>query len=50
MGALQVIYYILADFLCLLSLWCLLKEKSLFRAICLGILCIPFILRALMVK
>jgi hypothetical protein len=50
MGVLQIIYYTLAGIICLLALWCLFREKILFRAICIGILSIPFILRVLMIK
>jgi len=47
---LYAIYRVIAAVLCLLTLWSLVKEKSLSRAMSIGILAIPFILRTLMIK
>jgi len=47
---LYVIYRVIAAVLCLLTLWSLVKEKSLPHAISIGIMSIPFILRSLMIK
>jgi hypothetical protein len=48
--ALYTTYRIIVCVLCVLMLWTLVKEKSLSRAISIGIFSIPFILRSLMIK
>lgn len=45
-----IIYRIIIAILCLLTLWDLLKEKSIPKALSLGMVSIPLILRALMIK
>lgn len=50
MGALFIIYRIITAIICILALWELLKEKSVSRAMCLGLVSIPLILRTLMIK
>lgn len=45
-----IIYRIIIAILCLLTLWDLLKEKSVSKALSLGMVSIPLILRALMIK
>ena len=50
MGVLQLIYRGIVAILCLLTLWELLKEKSFSRALSLGLVSIPLILRTLMIK
>lgn len=50
MGILQVIYTVIVAVLALLTIWDIIREKSLTHAISLGIVSIPLILRALMIK
>ncbi|MDR7870242.1 MAG: hypothetical protein RIN55_05235 [Tissierellaceae bacterium] len=50
MGALYFVYIGITAILCLLTIWELLKEKSLYRALSLGLVSIPLILRTLMIK
>lgn len=49
-GALYVIYRVIVAILALIVIWDIVREKSLAQAINLGIVCIPLILRALMIK
>lgn len=49
-GALYVIYRVIVAILALIVIWDIVREKSLEQAINLGIVCIPLILRALMIK
>lgn len=48
--ALFVIYRVIVAILALIVIWDIIREKSLAHAINLGIICIPLILRSLMVK
>lgn len=50
MEALYFIYRGIAAIICLLTLWELLKAKSFSRALSLGLVSIPLILRTLMIK
>jgi hypothetical protein len=50
MGALYYIYRVITGVLCILTLWELFKEKSITKAISLGLVSIPLILRTLMIK
>jgi len=50
MGVLYYIYRGIAVVLCILTLWELFKEKSIIRSISLGLVSVPLILRALMIK
>ena len=50
MGALYFIYRGITAIICLLTLWELLKVKSFSRALSLGLISIPLILRTLMIK
>lgn len=50
MGVLYFIYLGITAFLCLLTLWELIKEKSFLRALSLGLISVPLILRTLMIK
>lgn len=44
------IYLAITAVLCVLTLWQLVKSKSIPTAICLGIVAIPLILRTLLIK
>ena len=48
--ALYVIYRIIVAVLALVVVWDIVREKSFAQAVNLGIVCIPLILRALMIK
>lgn len=50
MDVLYFVYIGIAAVLSLVTLWSLLKEKSLSKAISLGMISIPLILRTLMIK
>ncbi len=49
-SALFIIYRVIVAVLALLVIWNLVREKSLVRVMCLGIVLYPLILRALMIK
>lgn len=49
-SALYIIYRVIVAILALIVLWDIVREKSFAHAINLGIVCIPLILRALMIK
>lgn len=48
--ALFVIYRVIVAALALVVLWDIVREKSFANAVCLGIVSIPLILRALLIK
>lgn len=48
--ALYIIYRIIVAILALLVIWDIIRDKSLNRIISLGIICMPLIMRALMIK
>lgn len=50
MGALFWIYRCIVGILCLLTILEIIKEKSISRALSLGLVSIPLILRTLMIK
>lgn len=49
-SALYMIYRVIVAVLALVIVWDILREKNFAHAINLGIVCIPLILRALMIK
>lgn len=50
MGALYYIYWGIVGVICILTLLELFKEKSVSKAISIGLVSIPLILRTLMIK
>lgn len=48
--ALFVIYRVIVAILALIVIWDIIRDKSFAYAVNLGIICIPLILRALLVK
>lgn len=48
--ALFVIYRVIVAILALIVIWDIIREKSFAHAVNLGIICIPLILRALLIK
>lgn len=48
--ALYVLYRIIIAILALIVIWDIVREKSLQHVMCLGIVSIPLIMRALMIK
>lgn len=49
-SALYVIYRVIVAILALLAIWDIIREKTFVQAINLGIISVPLILRALMIK
>lgn len=49
-GTLYILYRVIVALLALIVIRNILKEKSLAYAINLGIICVPLVLRALMIK
>ncbi len=49
-SVLYVIYRIIVAILALVVIWDIIREKKFDMAICLGIVCIPLVLRALGIK
>ena len=50
MGVLFIIYRLIVGIICILTLWELIKEESFSRALSLGLVSIPLVLRTLMIK
>ena len=48
--ALYVIYRVIVAILALIVIWYIVREKNFAHAINLAVICIPLILRALMIK
>lgn len=49
-SALYIIYRVIVAVLALVVIWDIVREKNFAYAVNLGIICIPLILRALMIK
>lgn len=48
--ALTIIFRVIVAILALLTVWDIVREKSLAYALCLGMISIPLIMRAFMIK